>query len=90
MDRPGQRVTASLQLNHPNDNAEHAGVGVEYAFREMVYLRGGFRLNADAESFALGGGVAVPISAGIVRLDYAYSDMDYLGSVNRISLEMRF
>lgn len=90
LDRPGQRVTASLQLNHPNDNAEHAGVGIEYAVREMFFLRGGFRLNADAEAYAVGGGVALPLPGGIVRLDYAYSDMDYLGSVNRISLEMRF
>ncbi len=90
LDRPGQRVTGSLQLNHPNDNAENLGVGVEYLWSERFFLRGGMRLNSDAESYALGGGVLLPVPGGGAHIDYAYSSMGYLGSAHRISMELEF
>ena len=91
-----QRLTTSLQLNHPNDNSEHFRVGVEYAWRSTFFLRAGVKrtigqplLGSDAtseESFSLGAGVQVPIGVSIVNADYAYSDFDRLGSIHRISL----
>ncbi len=89
IDRPGSRLTGSVQLNHPNDNAENVSAGLEYALKESFFLRGGLRINADAESAVLGAGVVVPVAGGL-RADYAYSFMGDLGSASRISVEVRF
>ncbi|MBN1423335.1 PorV/PorQ family protein [Candidatus Fermentibacteria bacterium] len=89
VDTPRHRLTASAQLNHPNDNAENLGVGLEYAMNEMVFVRAGLRLNSDAESSVLGAGVFLPV-AGQLRADYAYTFMGDLGSASRLSMEVRF
>lgn len=89
-------LTTSLQLNHPNDNAEHIRLGLEYAYRETFFLRAGLKrtigqkfLGADLtseENLTLGTGVLVPIGLSIIGVDYAYANFSRLGSVHRISL----
>jgi long-subunit fatty acid transport protein len=37
-------IMATLEGNHPNDNVEQVALGVEYTFRDMVALRGGYRV----------------------------------------------
>jgi len=91
-----QRLTTSLQLNHPNDNSEHFRVGMEYSWRNSFFLRAGVKrtigqplLGSDAtseESFSLGAGVQVPIGISVVNADYAFSQFSRLGSIHRISL----
>jgi hypothetical protein len=80
------RVTASIQLNHPNDNSENVGIGAEYAWREMLFLRGGYRFNVDGQNFSFGVGFQVPISIAEFTFDYAYTNMENLGSSNRFSI----
>ncbi len=90
------RLTASIQLNHPNDNAENIRVGAEYAFQNTFFVRGGVKrtigqplLGEDAtseESFSLGAGVRVPTPISTVEADYAFSDFVRLGAIHRISL----
>jgi len=80
------RVTASIQLNHPNDNSENVGIGAEYAWREMLFLRGGYRFNVDGQNFSFGVGFHVPISIAEFTFDYAYTNMENLGSSNRFSI----
>jgi hypothetical protein len=97
---PDQKLTTSLQLNHPNDNSEHMRLGVEYSWQNTFFLRGGVKrtigqplLGADAtseESFALGAGVLVPVGFTMVGADYAYANFSRLGSVHRISLSFTY
>ena len=37
------RLTAALDAVHPNDNTEYLNTGVEYAWNEIVFLRGGWK-----------------------------------------------
>lgn len=95
------RLTTSFQLNHPNDNSEHFRLGVEYAFRNTFYLRGGLkrtigqklfgRDETSPEDFTLGAGFAVDVS-GISRVsaDYAFARFNDLGSVHRFSLAFTY
>ena len=69
VDNEAHKFTTSVQLNHLNDNAENVNLGVEYWWSEIVALRGGYRLNVDEESFALGGGVALPLNRFHLDLD---------------------
>jgi hypothetical protein len=94
------RLTASIQLNHPNDNVEHGRFGVEYAWRNTFFLRGGIKrtigqqlLGADEtseESFALGTGVRVVTGLTTVGADYAFVSYSRLGSVHRITVNMTY
>ncbi len=94
------RITASIQLNHPNDNSEHVRLGLEYAFQETFFLRAGLKRtigqqlfgpdDTSEESFAAGAGVRVPVGGSFIGADYAFADFSRLGGVHRISISMTF
>ncbi len=80
------RVTTSAQLNHPNDNSENLVFGVEYAWRKMLFIRGGYKLNVDEQNYSFGAGLNVPISIAEFTLDYAFANFERLGSAHRFSI----
>lgn len=82
------RLTTSIQLNSPNDNAEHVSVGAEYAYKEMFFLRAGYKFNVDAENFSAGAGFKLPISFAKMNMDYAVTNYRQLGISHRISLNI--
>jgi long-subunit fatty acid transport protein len=84
------RVTTSIQVNSPNDNAEYLNIGAEYAFKDFLFFRGGYKFNVDAESFSLGAGVYVPVSFAKANLDYSISNYKDLGFAQRLSLNILF
>jgi hypothetical protein len=80
------KITASIQLNHPNDNSENLGTGVEYNWKSIFYLRGGYKFNVDEQNYSFGAGVKVPISIANVTVDYAYQNFVRLGTAHRFSI----
>jgi len=84
------RVTTAIQLNHPNDHAENVNLGLEYGWREYFFLRGGYKLNVDEETFSMGVGCKVPLKIIDVAVDFAYSDFGRLGNVTRFSILMSY
>ena len=91
MNRAEQKLVGSLEFSHPPDNAERLNVGAEYAFKNFVFLRGGYNINYDAEGIAGGVGFHFPVSvAGQADLDYAFTDMKDLGGAHRFSLRFQF
>ena len=95
------RLTTSLQLNHPNDNAEHFRIGAEYAYENTFFLRAGVkrtigqrlfgRDETSPEDFTLGAGIALDVKEFTrVSADYAFARFSDLGSVHRISLSFTY
>lgn len=84
------RLTTSIQLNHPNDNAENVNLGLEYAWRELFFLRSGYKFNVDEETFSIGGGCKAPLKIVDLFVDFAYSDFGRLGNVTRFSIIMSY
>ena len=80
------RITTSIQLNHPNDNSENVVVGAEYAWRKMLFLRGGYKFNVDEQNYSFGLGFHTPISIAEFTLDYAFANFQRLGSAHRFSI----
>jgi len=80
------RITTAVQLNHPNDNSENVALGLEYSWKEIFFLRGGYKLNVDEQNFTFGTGLAVPLGIARVTFNYAYSNFTKLGSAHRFSL----
>ena len=95
-----QRLTASVQLNHPNDNAEDVRMGLEYAFGEWLRLRAGLRRPVGgswfttnqniSDDYSFGIGVVAPLPFTTVAFDYAYTNFNALGAVHRISCELTY
>ncbi len=80
------RVTTSIQLNHPNDNSENVAMGAEYSWRNTFYVRGGYKFNVEEQNYSFGAGINVPISIAEFSLDYAYSNFTRLGTAHRFSI----
>ena len=84
------RLTTSIQLNSPNDNAENFSIGGEYAYKEFLFVRSGYKFNVDAESFSAGAGVKFPISFAKTNIDYSIAKYKDLGYTHRFSLTILF
>ncbi len=86
-----QSLVGSFEFSHPPDNSERVNVGAEYSFHRYLFLRGGYAFNYDAEGLAGGIGFHVPVSvAGMMDVDYAYTDMLDLGAAHRVSMRFQF
>ena len=96
------RVTGALDFSHPNDLAERIHVGAEIAYNEMLFLRGGFFMDMDKtevvdpvnpddealdrfKEFRFGAGVKV----SSFTVDYAWQDVESMGSVHRVGVSFR-
>lgn len=91
------RLTTSLQLDHPNDNAENYALGAEYAYKfsdaypAELFARTGLKIGADEERFSLGAGVFTPFDDTFgVTADYCYTEFATLGGIHRLSVAVRF
>ena len=73
-------------------------VGLEYAFRDLAFLRVGKQWTNEAQisydftrSASIGGGLRVPVGdLGRIALDYAYTNMGDLDNVQVFSLQVGF
>lgn len=80
------RITTSVQLNHPNDNSENVSLGAEYAWNNLAFLRGGYKFNVDEQNFSFGAGFKTQLGIGEIIFDYSFTNFTRLGSSNRFSL----
>ena len=90
MESAEQRVTTSLEFVLPADDAQVIKAGVEWAWLDHMALRTGYNFSADALRFSAGAGVNATIGNTQGSLDYAYTGAGPLGSVNRLSLGVKF
>lgn len=82
------RITTSIQLNHPNDNSENVSLGAEYVWNNMFFARAGYKINVDEQDFTFGAGVNIPISIANISVDYAFANFARLGSAHRFSITL--
>jgi len=85
-----QRVTTSLEVNQPADDAQVVKMGAEWLYRRAFALRGGYNFNADELKLSAGAGVLASIGHSKATIDYAFTDGGALGSVHRVSLGFEF
>jgi hypothetical protein len=97
------RVTGAIDYSHPNDLAERIHVGAEFAYDEMFFVRGGFFMDMDKSDIpdpvdpsdaALDRFMEFRFGAGVnisnVKVDYAWQDVEALGSVHRFAMGFEF
>ncbi len=88
---PKSLLTVSGELKHPNDNDQKGSLGLQYGFDQKFFLRGGYKINYDEETLALGGGLSTTVS-GQTRLviDYSWQDFGRLETTQRFSVGFTF
>jgi hypothetical protein len=93
LQRGESRLLTAAEFTHPPDNSEKLNLGAEYAFRDYLFLRGGYKMNYDTEGLTAGFGVKFPLTlvkSSVARLDYAYSDLKFLSAAHRVSVNVGF
>jgi opacity protein-like surface antigen len=88
------RLTAAVDAIHPNDHTEYVNSGLEYSWKEIVFLRAGYNslFELDTEQgLTLGAGVNYGVMGTVdIMIDYAYQDFGRLENVHYFSFGVRF
>lgn len=75
-------LTVALDGVHPNDSFERLSVGVEYDYRGLIFIRGGFYSTHDTALNMVGVGARL-VGFGV---DYAISNYRLLGLVHQFTI----
>lgn len=85
------KLMAALDGCNTRDRGQQASLGFEYSWRNQLSLRIGYKLRADEEGIALGGGYDFKIpSFGTLGMNYAWADLGRLENAHRFSVMMSF
>ena len=91
VETPGQTVVVAAEFRHPSDTSEKINIGAEYALNDMYYLRAGYKMGYDEESFTAGGGARLTVETlGSIGVDYSYAAFGYFGSIHRGGVWVEF
>jgi hypothetical protein len=85
-----QVLLLTVDAVHPRDYTERIKVGAEYQLFNMFAFRAGYKTNHDIEGFSGGLGFFYDFSGVGLRIDYAYSDIQYFDAIQRISAGFSF
>lgn len=80
------RITSIVEAIHPNDGDERLNYGLEFSWKNIFSLRGGYKLFYDEETYSIGFGINgepfIPIS-----FDFSLSNYGRLGNILRLTLQ---
>ncbi len=82
--------TLCIDAIHPRDYTERLHFGGEYNFRDMLFLRGGYKTNHDEQDFSFGGGLKLIVNNMKVGLNYSFLNFKHFDSVHMFSFDFEF
>ncbi len=77
--------TVAAEIMDSRDYIHRISLGTEWAFRNLAFLRGGYKFNYDEENLALGAGLNLRLGNTHLRLDYAYGRFGVFDNTQRFS-----
>ena len=80
------RLTVSVDAINPIDYTVYGGLGAEYSWRDMAFIRGGTHLFHDTAGISLGGGLKWRLFA----VDYAYVNYGILKETHQFGISLNF
>ncbi|GAB4128628.1 MAG: hypothetical protein Fur0015_02410 [Ignavibacteriales bacterium] len=80
-------LTLTTEANHASDAEERLSVGSEFGWRNMFFIRGGYKFFYDEETYSFGAGIKTNGSIP-VAVDFAFSDYGRLGKITRFTLQL--
>lgn len=85
-------VRIATDAVYPNNNSNYVNVGMEYAYRDMVFIRSGYAHLFLKDNYGQGHfrtGIGLQLSNKL-QFDFSYSERGDLGSVNTLGLSVNF
>ena len=79
-------MTLSADGINPIDYTVYGGLGVEYSWRDMAFIRGGTKLFHDTAGLSLGGGLKWSMFA----VDYAYVNYGILQETHQFGISLEY
>jgi hypothetical protein len=84
------RATTAVDATHPNDNTEYVNSGIEFAWKEILFARVGYKslfLRDSEQGFSWGLGMNYTIeNTATIRVDYGFADYGRLTNIQYISV----
>jgi hypothetical protein len=84
------KLTSSVELHHPADNAETIKAGGELSFSDNLAFRAGYDFNSDTPAFCVGGGIKAGMGFAKGSLDYSFRDAGLFGKISEFSVSLSF
>ncbi|MCU0454377.1 MAG: PorV/PorQ family protein [Bacteroidetes bacterium] len=84
----GHALTLTAAITDPNDNDTQYEFGGEYAWADMLFLRGGYKLGFDEQGLSVGIGARTDLAGIRSQLDLAYAAFGRLGSTTFLALRL--
>ena len=85
-DESTSRLTVSTDAINPIDYTVYGGIGVEFSWRDIAFIRGGAKLFHDTAGLSLGGGLKWSMFA----VDYAYVNYGILKETHQFGINLEF
>ena len=82
----------AIEMDKPSDNVETFKIGCEFSLSSFLALRGGYRLNSKASGssgLSFGAGFIIPWHNKEFFLDYAFTEMGYIGGTHRMGVSLK-
>ncbi|MHB2150056.1 PorV/PorQ family protein [Calditrichota bacterium LG25] len=87
LQKENQKLLVAGDMVHSNNNLEFYNLGLEYAFKNRFFLRGGYRINLDEGGLTLGLGVKFPwLDGKNGAIDYSFADRGIFNGIHRFSI----
>ena len=85
------RITLACDLMHPRDYEERMQYGIEYQFKDLLALRGGYKVNYDEQGLCGGFGVKLDVQNLKFTFDYAVNDFGIFEvMIHRFSVSLSY
>ena len=85
-----QKLKISLAAVKPSGGETKLNSGMEWIYKNYVFLRAGYRFNHALATYSAGFGVNIQLGDFSSQLDYSISDYSQFGYVNRFGLSLQF
>ena len=85
-------VRIATDAVYPNNNSNYVNMGMEYGYRDMVFIRSGYAHLFLTDNYGQGHfrtGIGLQLSNKL-QFDFSYSERGDLGSVNTLGLSVNF
>jgi hypothetical protein len=79
-----------VQLDIPFQDELALGVGAEYGFRNLIFVRGGYTFLSPYRSFSAGIGARVPMGFTDISVDYAFQPIPDYGFIHSFGIAAYF
>ena len=80
----------SVDAERPRDYSQQIKVGGEYSFNNVLFLRAGYVAPTDFQGVNVGGGINLSFAGIGFSADYAYTQYELIGDVNRVGIQFSF